>query len=120
MPASQNRDIANAWVNAFNAHNVGALVNLYSDDCLHTSPKLRAQAHSMDGYIRGKEALTSWWEGAMRSLPSLRYKLTTLTADDDRVFIEYTRHCEGQAPMEVAEVFDIADGKIVASRVFHG
>jgi hypothetical protein len=36
------------------------------------------------------------------------------------VFLEYVRHVAGEAPMFVAEVFEVAGGKIVASRVYHG
>ena len=65
-------------------------------------------------------ALAAWWRGANARLPGLRYELTAATANDDRVFVEYIRHSPTDAPMPVAEVFDVRDGKIVASRVYHG
>lgn len=116
--SSSTAAIAHAWIAAFNAHDVAALVALYAEQCVHTSPKLRAQAPG--GQITGKAALTAWWQGAVDATPSLRYELHTVTADANRVFIEYTRHADGQAPLEVAEVFDIRGGHIAASRVFHG
>ena len=62
----------------------------------------------------------SWWRASNARIPGLRYELTALTANDDRVFIEYIRHAPAEGPMPVAEVFDIRGGKIVASRVYHG
>ena len=37
-----NREIGRAWLAAFNAHDVDALVALYQDGATHTSPKIRA------------------------------------------------------------------------------
>ncbi len=113
-----NARIAHAWVEAFNAHDVPRLVALYAPDARHVSPKLRARGG--DGAIVGHAALAAWWADAVKRLPSLRYELTTVTADAQRVFIEYVRHVDGEPPMAVAEVFDVADGKIVHSRVYHG
>ena len=110
--------IAHAWVKAFNAHDVPRLVALYAADARHVSPKLRVRGG--DGAIVGHAALAGWWTEAVKRLPSLRYELTTVTADDARVFIEYVRHVDGEPPLAVAEVFDVADGKIVHSRVYHG
>ena len=53
-------------------------------------------------------------------LELLHYKVTSLTANTDRVFMEYTRQVAGEADMLVAEVLEIKEGKIVFSRVYHG
>jgi predicted SnoaL-like aldol condensation-catalyzing enzyme len=42
-----------------------------------------------DGFVSGKEALRSWWKDAFERLPSLNYKVKSLTANGDRVFMEY-------------------------------
>jgi len=57
--------------------------------------------------------------GVLR-LPTLQYELTAITASAERVFIEYVRHVTSEPPMPIAEVFDIRDGHIRASRVYHG
>lgn len=118
--ARKNEDIALAWLNAFNAHDVDALVALYADDATHTSPKIRSLYPSTGGKLVGKAALSAWWKDSNARLPNLRYELIALTANEERVFIEYMRHAPDQAPMPVAEVFDIRNGLIVASRVYHG
>jgi steroid delta-isomerase-like uncharacterized protein len=120
MSASDHAALAQRWIDAFNAHDVAALVALYGDDCTHTSPKIRVLHPDTGGKIVGKTALTRWWTDAMERLPGLRYEATAIVADEARVIIEYVRHAPNEAPMFVAEAFDIAGGRIAASRVYHG
>lgn len=115
-----HEDIARAWLEAFNKYDVDALVALYADDATHTSPKIRALHPESGGKLRGRAAMSAWWRDSNARLPGLRYELTALTANEDRVFIEYIRHAPNADPMPVAEVFDIRAEKIVASRVYHG
>ena len=118
--SENNAQIGRAWLTAFNAKDLERLVGLYADDCTHTSPKLRVQRPESGGKIHGKPALRTWWEDAFRRLPQLRYELQTMTADEQRVVLEYLRHAPGEETLPVAEVFDITAGKIAASRVHHG
>lgn len=120
MSASDNETIAHRWLDAFNRANVDDLVALYADDATHTSPKIRDLHPDTGGKLVGKEAMHRWWTDANQRLPNLRYELLAVTASDARVFIEYIRHAPNAAPSLVAEVFDVEDGRIVASRVFHG
>ncbi len=120
MSRDQNLRIAREWARAFNAHDVDALVALYGEHATHTSPKIRALHPETGGKIVGREAIASWWRGAIARTPGLRYEETAITANDERVILEYTRHADREAPMPVAEAFDVKDGLVVASRVFHG
>lgn len=115
-----NQAIAKAWLSAFNAHDLEALMRLYDDDAVHTSPKLRARQPETGGKVVGHAALTAWFRDALERLPDLRYVESSITADESRVFLEYVRHAGSDAPMDVAEVFDVRGGKICASRVYHG
>jgi len=117
-----NEQIAIDWLQAFNAHNLDALLALYDDDAVHFSPKLKVRQPETDGFVRGKSALRAWWADALERLPSLRYDRVTLAANDERVFMEYTRHVDGEANLAVAEVLQVdkVKRKIVASRVYHG
>lgn len=120
MSSHENETLALKWLEAFNAHDVDALVALYAENATHTSPKIRAQFPQTQGQLVGKRALHDWWTDSNRRLPNLRYELTNITANEHRAIIEYVRHAPEQAPMPVAEAFDIQAGKIVASRVYHG
>jgi len=112
--------IAMQWLEAFNARQLDKLLDLYTDDAEHFSPKLKVHKPETHGLVKGRAALRDWWEGAYLRLPTLYYKVNSLTANNYRVFMEYTRTVEGEPDMQVAEVLEIRDGKIVFSRVYHG
>ncbi len=117
---TDNYNIAKKWLNAFNEHNLDQLIDLYDDNAIHFSPKLKLHHPETKGEITGKAALRAWWLDAFERLPQLLYKEKTLTADNEKVFIEYVRIVPGEENMNVAEILEIKDGKIVASRVYHG
>lgn len=115
-----NTIIAHRWFDAFNTHDLEGLLALYADDAEHYSPKLRIRRPETNGLVRGKDAMREWWRDAFQRLPTLRYEVLKLTADDDRVFLEYIRHVEGEEDLRVGEVLEVCNGLIVASRVYHG
>lgn len=114
------QSIAFKWFDAFNSHQLEQLLSLYDDEARHFSPKLKIRKPETNGYVEGKQALREWWQDAFERLPSLHYKVTSLTANSDRVFMEYVRNVDGEEDMLVAEVLDVKNGKIIASRVYHG
>jgi predicted SnoaL-like aldol condensation-catalyzing enzyme len=120
MVANKNLSIAHKWFDAFNSHNLDQLLSLYDDEAEHFSPKLKIKKPETNGLVKGKKALHDWWEEAFEQLPTLNYKVTSLTANENRVFMEYVRTVEGQDNMLVAEVLEIKEEKIVFSRVYHG
>jgi limonene-1,2-epoxide hydrolase len=120
MTSQKNLSIAHAWFEAFNSHNLEKLLSLYDDEAQHFSPKLKIRHPETNGLVTGKNALRTWWQDAFDRIPTLHYKVTSLTANSDRVFMEYIRTVENEEDMLVAEVLEIKEGNIVASRVYHG
>jgi len=120
MRPTENEAIAIKWFEAFNTHNLEALLALYHDEAKHYSPKLKLRKPETNGLVQGKNALREWWQDAFDRLPTLNYMYTTLTANNERVFMEYIRKVSGEPEMLVAEVLEIRSGLIVASRVYHG
>ena len=120
MTPEKNLSIAHKWFDAFNQHNLEQLLSLYDDEAEHFSPKLKIRKPETGGLVKGKAALHEWWHEAFDLLPTLHYQVTSLTANGDRVFMEYLRTVADQEDMLVAEVLEIKDGKIVFSRVYHG
>jgi ketosteroid isomerase-like protein len=111
---------AREWLRAFNERDLDRLLDLYAEDAVHTSPKLRERRPETEGRVRGRAALRAWWEDSLRRVPTLRYEGAVLTADNERVWMEYQRTAAGEPPLTVAEVLILRDGKIVESRVYHG
>lgn len=120
MTPEQLQSIAFRWFEAFNNKELDKLLSLYDDEAKHFSPKLKIRHPETNGLVVGKKALYDWWGDAFKRLPSLHYKVTSLTANSDRVFMEYIRQVEGEDDMLVAEVLEVKQGKIIASRVYHG
>ena len=120
MSHEKLQSIAFKWFDAFNAHNLEQLLSLYDDDAEHYSPKLKIRIPETNGFVKGKAALRDWWKDAFERLPSLQYKVTSLTANGDRVFMEYIRIVDGEENMLVAEVLEVKENRIIASRVYHG
>ncbi len=120
MSPEKNLSIAHLWFEAFNNHNLEKLLSLYDDDAQHFSPKLKIRHPETNGFVTGKEALRNWWQDSFDRLPTLNYKVTSLTSNSDRVFMEYVRSVENEDDMLIAEILEIKEGKIIASRVYHG
>ncbi|WP_130735686.1 nuclear transport factor 2 family protein [Flavobacterium sp. J27] len=114
------QQIAVRWFEAFNAKDLDKLLSLYDDEAKHYSPKLKVKQPETNGLIHGKKAMRVWWQDAFDKLPTLHYKVTSLTANTDRVFMEYIRQIANEEDLFVAEVLEIKDDKIVFSRVYHG
>ncbi|HQE12392.1 MAG TPA: nuclear transport factor 2 family protein [Flavipsychrobacter sp.] len=116
----KNTTIAELWFAAFNQHHLENLLALYDTNAVHYSPKLKIRQPETNGLVAGKDALRAWWQDAFNRLPSLQYLPTSFTANEHRVFMEYIRKVDGEVDMLVAEVLEISNNKIVASRVYHG
>ncbi|HCW06655.1 MAG TPA: nuclear transport factor 2 family protein [Cytophagales bacterium] len=111
--------IAHRWFDAFNTKDLNALLSLYHDQAEHFSPKLKVRHPETNGLIKGKYALRNWWRDAFDRLPSLHYELIRLTAQDDRIFMEYIRHVAGENDLSVGELLEVRDGLIIRSSVYH-
>ncbi|MBA3828388.1 MAG: nuclear transport factor 2 family protein [Taibaiella sp.] len=120
MPQPDNTAIALKWFEAFNAHDLEKLLALYHDEAKHYSPKLKIRQPETNGMVAGKQALREWWQDAFSRLPTLQYLPTSYTANNERVIMEYTRRVAGEPELLVAEVLEIQNGLIIASRVYHG
>ena len=120
MDSQENEAIATMWFDAFNTHDLEKLLSLYHNEAKHFSPKLKIHKPETKGFIVGKNALREWWFDAFNRLPTLNYSVSSLTANDKAVFMEYIRKVDGEPDMLVAEILEIENGFIVASRVYHG
>jgi hypothetical protein len=114
------QEIVDEWLSAFNRGDADGMVALYSDDAVHTSPKLRAAEPASEGRVVGKAAMRRWWQDAFDRSPGIRYELVTTVSNDHVATIEYLRLEPGAPTLRVAEIFEIRKGKIVRSHVFHG
>jgi hypothetical protein len=62
------------WVESWNAHDIEAVLEHFSDDVVFTSP-VAAQILGGDGEVRGKPALRRYWNEAIGRVPDLHFEL---------------------------------------------
>lgn len=112
--------LAEQWLSAFNRQDLEALLSLYHEQAEHYSPKLKVRKPETRGLIKGRDALRTWWRDSFDRLPTLQYEVIQLTPYENRVFMEYIRHVEGEEDLRVGEMLEVSDGLIIFSRVYHG
>ena len=114
MPTPDPISFADAWVRAWNAHDVAAVLDHFSDDVVFTSPVAARVVPESGGVVRGKAALRDYWTTAISQQANLHFELIGVYSGESTLVINYHNH-RGQVVNEVL-TFD-GDGLV---RVGHG
>ena len=93
---------AAAWRDAWNAHDLDAIVAHYTEDVVFTSPAARIVGE--DGTVRGKAALRAYWGKGLDLIPDLHFEVEGVYSGVDTLVINY-RNQNGGLTNEVL-VFD--------------
>ena len=80
---------AERWLEAWNAHDLEAILALFHDDVVFTSPLAAKVVPESDGVLHGKEALRAYWSAALSQVPDLHFELTRLFAGVDSLLIGF-------------------------------
>ena len=80
---------ADAWLAAWNAHDLDAVLALFHDDAIFTSPLAAKLAPESEGVLRGKAALRAYWSAALAQVPDLHFERTGLFAGVDSLLIGF-------------------------------
>ena len=83
------KPFAECWLTAWNAHDLDAVLALFHDDVVFTSPLAMKIVPESDGVLRGKPALRAYWNAALAQLPNLHFELTSLFAGVDSLLIGF-------------------------------
>jgi ketosteroid isomerase-like protein len=75
MDHSQGQEFADAWVTAWNAHDVDAVLEHFSEDAVFTSPVAAQLLEDSDGVLRGKAAIRDYWMRGVDLIPDLRFEV---------------------------------------------
>ncbi len=108
--AEQAQAFAEAWIAAWNAHDLDRILAHYADDIVFLSPVARQRLG--DGRVAGLPALRAYWSKALQAAPDLRFALDRVLVGHDALTILYRNH-RGQQAAETCEF--AADGKVVRS-----
>lgn len=99
---------AQAWLAAWNRHDVDAVLEHFHDDVVFTSPVAARLMHGSGGVVRGKAALREYWSAALVAVPDLRFEIVGVYQGQSVLVIHY-RNERGGLVNEVLEF----DGALV-------
>jgi hypothetical protein len=83
------RELAERWIDAWNSHDVDAILSLYTDDVEFTSPFVVNITGDESGVIRGKDALRTFFVRVLNAYRDLRYDLEGVAAGIWSISIVY-------------------------------
>jgi ketosteroid isomerase-like protein len=89
------RRFASDWLDAWNDHDLEAILGHFSDDVVFTSPLAIRIIEGSDGVIRGKAALRAYWSEGLRRNPELHFEIEGLYFGVNTVVIQYRNHSGG-------------------------
>jgi hypothetical protein len=86
------RGFAQAWVEAWNAHDLDAVLAHFSDDAEFSSPVALQLLPETEGVLRGKAAIRAYWEIGLERIPDLHFEVKGVYAGLATVVINYQNH----------------------------
>jgi ketosteroid isomerase-like protein len=119
-----NRDeaveYAHRWTEAWNSHDLDAVLDHFEDEVTFSSPKAVEAIGAPT--VRGKTALRNYWVTALQNVTSLRFTLLRVVWDPEssELAIIYDRHVNGRRD-RASEVLQFGpSGGVVRGEVFYG
>lgn len=108
--------LAKAWIDAWNAHDVDAVLANFHPDVVAVSPFAAAIGVEPSGKVRGRDAVRNYYQLGLERSPGLRFVLDAVLVGVDSVTILYHNH----TGLQVAETLVLGDGQVVRVMANHG
>lgn len=89
MPTPDAAVFARAWVQAWNDHDVEAVLAHFHDDVVFTSPVAARLLPASGGVISGKAALRNYWVTALRVVPDLHFEIVGVYRGESLLVLNY-------------------------------
>jgi hypothetical protein len=86
---------ASEWLDAWNAHDLEAILSHFSDEVVFTSPLAQRIVEDSDGAVRGKVQLRGYWSEGLRRSPELHFDIEGLYVGVTTIVIHYRNHSGG-------------------------
>jgi hypothetical protein len=80
---------AEGWAAAWNAHDLGRILDHYSDDFEMTSPFIVRLMGEPSGTLKGKERVGAYWRRALDRIPDLHFRVLDVFSDVGGLVIHY-------------------------------
>jgi hypothetical protein len=89
VPTPDPQEFARAWAQAWNDHDVEAVLRHFHDDVVFSSPVAVRVLPDSGGVVRGKTALREYWTTALRSLPGLHFEVVGVYGGQSTLVVNY-------------------------------
>ncbi len=83
------RSLAEAWIGAWNRHDLEAILHHYAPDVEFTSPFVPALSGDPSGTLHGRERLTAYFRKGLQSYPDLHFDLLHVLTGINSLMLYY-------------------------------
>ena len=106
MTMQQAQHIAQEWIDAWNAHDLDAIMAHYADDIEFWSPLIVQRLGIRSGSIRDKAQLRAYFARGLEAAPNLHFMLLKVFVGVDSLILYYRRQtgAESTEMMVVDEI----------------
>jgi len=108
---------AEAWVAAWNAHDLEEILSHYAEEIVFTSAASTRFTGDSSGRVVGKPALRAYWDRALAAYPDLHFTLRGVYAGPDGIAVRYFSSRTGAEAVEVVRFG--ADGLVRDSAAYY-
>ncbi|HEV2247760.1 MAG TPA: nuclear transport factor 2 family protein [Terriglobia bacterium] len=110
LTETEAREFALQWVQAWNAHDLEAILSHYAPEVVLTSPVAAEILKEPSGTVTGKEALRSYFQRGLEVYPNLTFELLDVLRGHSSVVLYYVN----QKGTKTAEYMELnANRKVV-------
>jgi ketosteroid isomerase-like protein len=102
-------EFSGRWVEAFNAHDIEAVLEHFHDDVVFSSPIAARLLPQTGGIVHGKPALRNYWTLALAQVPDLHFTVEGVYRGVDTLVINYRNQNGGL----VSEVLTFDGGLVI-------
>jgi hypothetical protein len=95
VDVTEAREFAQRWVDAWNAHDLDAVLVHFSDDAVFSSPVAAQLLPETEGTLRGKDAIRAYWTVGLERIPDLHFEVLDVYLGVSVVVINYRNHVGG-------------------------
>jgi hypothetical protein len=82
-------EFSSNWLDAWNSHDVEAVLKHFTDDVVFCSPVAARLLPGSDGVITGKDDLRAYWTRALELIPDLHFELLGAYTGVGTIVINY-------------------------------
>lgn len=109
MDTAAAHQLAQQWVDAWNAHDLDGVLAHFADDAEFASPVAAQLLPETEGTLRGKAAIRGYWQIGLQRIPDLHFEVIDVYTGVGLIVINYRNHVGGL----VNEVLHLGDDGLV-------